>query len=79
MTTTKARFIGMRLIDGAKTTGTFGYAQNAGGKIEQVYSRVQNQRTVSQEWTGVTYRTARQAAEDSWRLNSAAEGLAVAP
>jgi hypothetical protein len=66
------RFVGVRMVDGVKTITTYGFAGNAAGKIEQVYSTVQNQRTVSQEWTGIIYRSARQASDDSWRLNSAA-------
>ncbi len=67
-----ARFVGVKTIDGVKTITTYGYARNAKGKIEQVYSVVQNQRTTSQTWTGVIYKNERAAAADSWRLNSAA-------
>ncbi len=67
------RFVGIRMENGVETTCTYGYAMNARKKIEQVYARVQCQRTVSQEWTGKIYRTSKQAAEDSWRLNSRAE------
>ncbi len=66
------RFVGVRMLEGVKTINTYGFARNAKGKIEQVYATVQNQRTVSQEWTGVIYRSAKQAEADSWRLNSAA-------
>lgn len=67
-----ARFVGVRLVDGTKTVNTYGFARNPAGKIEQVYSTVQNQRTVSQEWTGVVYASERAAREDSARLNDAA-------
>jgi hypothetical protein len=70
--TTNGRFVGVRMVNGVKTVTTYGFAQNPAGKIEQTYSTVQNQRTVSQEWTGVIYRSARQASDDSWHLNSAA-------
>ncbi len=66
------RFVGVRMVDGVKTINTYGFARNAKGKIEQVYATVQNHRTVSQVWTGVIYRSARAAADDSGRLNSAA-------
>ncbi len=69
---TAVRFVGVRMVDGVKTVTTYGFAQNAKGKIEQVYSTVQNQRTVSQEWTGVIYRSTKHAVDDSWRLNSSA-------
>ena len=69
---TACRFVGVRMVDGVKTVTTYGFAGNARGQIEQVYSTVQNQRTVSQEWTGVIYRSTKQAVDDSWRLNSAA-------
>ncbi len=71
-TLSETRFAGVRMEDGVKTVHTFGYARNARGQLEQVYSAVQNQRTVSQEWTGKTYRSERQASADSWRLNSVA-------
>ncbi len=72
MNETGRRFVGVRMVEGVKTVTTYGYARNARGQIEQVYSTVQHQRTVSQEWTGVIYRSERAAAADSWRLNSAA-------
>ena len=67
--TASSRFVGVRMVRGTKTITTYGYARNARGQIEQVYSTVQNQRTVSQEWTGKTYRNERQADADSWQLN----------
>ncbi len=68
----ETRFVGVRMENGVKTTHIFGWALNARGQIEQLYSTVQNGRTVSQQWTGKTYRSDREAAADSWRLNSAA-------
>ncbi len=71
-TASEPRFVGIRMENGIKTVCTFGYARNAQGKIEQVYSAVQNQRTVSQKWTGRIYRSEKAARDDSWRLNCAA-------
>ncbi len=68
----ETKFVGVRMEDGIKTVRTFGFARNAHGQIEQLYATVQHQRTVSQVWTGVTYKNERAAAADSWRLNSAA-------
>lgn len=68
----EANFVGIRMENGIKTVRTYGYAMNPAGQIEQVYSTVRNQRTVSQEWTGRIYKNERAAAADSWRLNSAA-------
>jgi hypothetical protein len=73
MVTTEAeKFVGVRMENGIKTVRTFGYALNPRGQVGQVYSAVQNRRTVSQQWTGVTYKSERVAATDSWRLNSGA-------
>lgn len=69
---TGERFVGVRMERGVKTVRTYGFACNARGQIEQLYSAVRNHRTVSQEWTGVLYKSERAACEDSWRLNSAA-------
>ncbi len=66
------RFVGVKLVDGVPCVFTYGYARNAKGRIEQVYSTVRNQRTISQEWTGKIYKSAREAAADSSRLNGAA-------
>jgi hypothetical protein len=68
----ETRFVGVRMENGIKTVRTFGYARNPQGKIEEVYSMVQNQRTVSQEWTGVTFTNERAAAAASWHANRAA-------
>ncbi len=66
------RFVGVRMEGGVKTVRTFGYARNLLDEIGQIYSAVQNQRTVWWVWTGKTYKTPADAAADSWRLNSAA-------
>ncbi len=71
-TETKSRFVGVRMENGIRTVRTFGYALNPRGKIEQVYSIVRHARTISQQWTGRIYKSPREAAADSWRLNSAA-------
>ncbi len=71
-TASEPRFVGIRMENGIKTVRTFGWALNARDQIAQVYAVVQNQRTVSQVWTGKTYRTSREAACDSERLNGAA-------
>ena len=68
----ETRFVGVRTENGIKTVRTYGFAGNARGKVEQVYSVVQNQRTISQEFTGRVYRSVREAENDSWKLNSAA-------
>lgn len=68
----ESRFVGVRMEDGIKTCRTYGFARNAQGRIEQVYAVVQHARTVSQQWTGKTYRSEREAAAESGRLNSRA-------
>ncbi len=66
------KFVGAKLVDGVPCVFTYGYARNSRGQIEQVYSMVRSQRTISQEWTGVVYRNEKQALADSWALNRVA-------